>query len=62
MTRYQTRSVGWCEDDIDPDTRTFEPTLDVDDRKEVDTGLVTSVGDRIYRIPPPVGFGRDAEW
>lgn len=34
----------------------------VDDAKEVDTGLVTATGKPIYRLPPPIGFGRDADW
>lgn len=34
----------------------------VDERKEVDTGLVTDKGQKIYRVPPPIGFGRDEEW
>lgn len=38
------------------------PDLSVDGEKEVDTGLVTATGERIYRLPHPVGFGRDADW
>ena len=62
MTRYITKSSGWVEDEVDYDTESFRPSLDVDGPAEIDTGLITATGERIYRMPPPVGFGRDDEW
>lgn len=37
------------------------PDVCVDGKKEVDTGLVTALGHVIYRLPDPIGFGRDHE-
>lgn len=34
----------------------------VDGPKQVDTGLLDEKGNRIFRVQPPIGFGRDAEW
>lgn len=62
MPRHRTKSYGWIEDDVDSDTRTFEPSLEVDGPAEIDTGLITESGERIYRIPPPLGFGRGEDW
>lgn len=62
MPRYITKAVGWCEDDIDPDTQSFVPMLEVDGPAIADTGLITTDGDSIYRVQPPIGFGRNDEW
>jgi hypothetical protein len=40
----------------------MRPEITVDGEKEVDTGLVTARGEPIYRLPPPIGFGRHEEW
>lgn len=40
------------------DWKTRHPDLSVEGRKEVDTGLVDKDGNPIYRLPPPIGFGR----
>lgn len=61
MSRYIVRAGGWTDDDWDMGEPMREkPT--VDGPKQVDTGLLTASGEPIYRIPPPVGFGRDREW
>lgn len=60
MARYMIRPRAhdeWSSDDCSRPS-----SLTVDDRVEVDTGLVSADGHRIYRIQPPVGFGRDEEW
>lgn len=38
------------------------PALNVDGPKEVDTKLVDRHGNKIMRLQPPIGFGRDEEW
>lgn len=38
------------------------PNLTVDGPKEVNTRLVDRFGNKIVRIQPPIGFGRDEEW
>lgn len=63
--RYSTRPpkakavprCDWYSDD-DP----LIPNLTVDDHEAVWTGLLDDRGDKIYRSPNPVGFGRDKEW
>lgn len=63
--RYVTRTYrpGYVETPLWDDQReSFRPCLNVDDANRVDTGLVTSTGEAIYRVQPPVGFGRDDEW
>jgi hypothetical protein len=62
MARYRIKAFGWVEDDTDSDTPTFEPSLEVDGPAEIDTGLITESGDRIYRMPLPIGFGRCEDW
>lgn len=61
MRRYVIRTgkprADWFDDD-----RPMIPNLEVDDAKEVNTGLVSAKGDPIYRVAPPVGFGRNDEW
>lgn len=44
------------------DKHGLRPDLSVDAGKEVNTGLVDHRGRAIYRLPPPVGFGRDSDW
>lgn len=43
------------------DPQPLTPHLTVEGRVEVDTGLVNEHGDRIMRVPSPIGFGRDHE-
>lgn len=65
MSRYVTRANKplYIETPLWDDQReSFRPDLTVDGEKEVDTGLVSASGESIYRLPPPVGFGRDDEW
>lgn len=63
MSRYVERALGWVESDyVVRDSRPLEVCPDVDGAKEVDTGLLTATGKRIFRVAPPVGFGRDNEW
>jgi hypothetical protein len=40
----------------------MNPSLSVDGAREVDTGLINADGDSIWRVQPPIGFGRDEEW
>lgn len=44
------------------DRHGLTPDLSVDGEKRVNTGLVSKRGEPIYRLPPPVGFGRDGDW
>lgn len=65
MSRYVTRATKplYVETPLWEDQRQgLTPDLSVDGEKEVDTGLVDPRGQAIYRMPPPVGFGRDDEW
>lgn len=60
MNRYMIRKGApraW-DDYVEPNR--INPT--VDDHQPVDTGLVTSAGQPIMRLPSPIGFGRDGEW
>ncbi len=63
---YRVIRSGWIPE-IDPADHwrtgtSLTPHLEVDDVVHLDTGLVTSEGDRIFRTQPPIGFGRDHEW
>lgn len=62
--RYVTRAAKplYVETPLWDDVEPHRPHLDVDGAKEVDTGLVSAGGDPIYRVAPPIGFGRDGEW
>lgn len=60
MARGTIRPKGW--DDYPSEDCPRPATMTVDDRVEVDTGLVSADGHRIYRVQAPVGFGRDEEW
>lgn len=65
MARYAVRAAKpmFVETPLWDDQReSFRPCLDVDGAKDVDTGLVTENGDPIYRLGPPIGFGRTGEW
>jgi hypothetical protein len=62
MTRYTTRSRLWVEDHTFDNEHPLEPELQVSGPKHVDIGIVDAHGVAIYRVQPPVGFGRDGEW
>jgi hypothetical protein len=65
MSRYVTRAQRplFVETPRWDDQRaSLTPDLCVEGAKEVDTGLVSLSGDPIYRIAPPIGFGRNEEW
>lgn len=51
------RPTAWLDDD-----GPLIPDLSVDDHEAVDTGLLWEDGTSIYRVPLPIGFGRDSEW
>ena len=46
----------------DDQRESHRPDLRVDEGKHVDTGLVTADEQPIYRVGPPIGFGRDEDW
>lgn len=64
MSRYFSRpfahklkaDLDWWNDQ--PLTR----DLSVSDHEAVDTGLIDSAGNTIWRAPNPMGFGRSEEW
>jgi hypothetical protein len=65
VSRYVTRAAkpAFIETPLwDDQCSSLTPDLHVDGEKEVDTGLVSLSGDRIFRLAPPIGFGRDGEW
>jgi len=53
---------GYIEDDTYPAQTPMLPSLHVEGAAEVDTGLVWADGSTIYRVSPPIGFGRNDEW
>lgn len=61
MTRYRIGARKPRADWIDDDGPLI-PSLTVDDHEDVDTGLIAATGEPIYRVPNPIGFGRDGEW
>lgn len=65
MARYVTRPRATVTPPHDEDWLDRGPMLQaptVDDRKEVDTGIVDQHGHSIMRLQGPIGFGRDEEW
>ena len=66
MPRYVVRPRAakplYVETPLWDDAEPHRHMVDVDGPKEVDTGLVTASGEAIYRIAPPIGFGRMEEW
>lgn len=63
MPRYCTklRATVRADDDWYPTGNSWHvPT--VSDHEATDTGLLDADGDVIWRLPRPVGFGRDDEW
>jgi hypothetical protein len=62
MPRYIAEPVGRQPTADWSDPYPLIPDLSVEGPKRVDTGLVNDKGDPIYRLPPPIGFGRNDEW
>lgn len=64
MARYTTqrRTRSWIEDEDAWDYPTWEHVPSVIDHEPVDTGLLDADGSTIWRLPNPIGFGRDDEW
>jgi hypothetical protein len=60
--RYRTGNVRKPRADWYDDDSPLVPSLNVDSHQEVDTGLIAVTGEPIYRVPNPIGFGRDGEW
>jgi hypothetical protein len=61
MPRYVTKSpCAWIADDVwDAPVR---PDIVVADHAPIDTGIIDAQGNAIFRLPNPIGFGRDEEW
>ena len=48
---------GYCEDPLyDDDKNSLRPDISVDGLKNVDTGLVTRTGEKIWRLGNGIGF------
>jgi len=62
MARYTIRPRGEPRSEWDSDDCPRPSSIEVNDRAEVNTGLVSVDVHPIYRVQPPVGFGRDEEW
>ena len=61
MARYVVRVPrAWIEDDIDAESH--RPDIIVQLHEAADTGLLDAGGNSIFRLPNPIGFGRDEEW
>lgn len=59
--RYGTRPPrSWIEDDTFAESA--RPELIVPMSEATDTGLLDAAGNAIFRLPNPIGFGRDDEW
>ncbi len=65
MSRYFTQrltAAAWVEDDhYSPDPGPLNH-VSVPEHEAADTGLLDASGNRIWRAPNPMGFGRDGEW
>lgn len=59
------RSAGWEDDDYErgyyEEEEPFRPHLDVDDHEAVDTGLIWSTGEPIFRLPNGIGFNAEID-
>lgn len=53
---------GWIEDETYPADAPLIADIRVSEHEATDTGLIWSDGSPIYRIPNPMGFGKDEEW
>lgn len=60
MPRYATRPRA--EADCDWWANDAPAPLTVCDHEAVDTGLLDARGETIWRMPNPIGFGRDEDW
>lgn len=63
MSRYVRRTGRPRASQVDPDQDwSFFPSLQVDEAKWVNTGLVDDAGNKIWRGPDPLGFGKREGW
>lgn len=56
--RYVTRAF-YVETPLEEGNGSLVPDIQVDGRKQVNTGLVTARGEPIMRLQDPIGFGRN---
>lgn len=62
MAKYIARHVkAWAQDDYYVEYPMINIPL-VDDMILQPTGLLDVDGTPLWRMPPPIGFGRDDEW
>lgn len=60
MARYTIRPRGF--DDWSSEDCPCPSSVEVADHRPIDTGLMDKHGNTIWRMPTPMGFGRDEEW
>lgn len=61
MPRYAiNRPASFIEDDVWAEPARNEIFVPVAD--PIETGLLDADGNAIFRLPNPIGFGRDEEW
>lgn len=60
MARYVIRPRA-NDDEYWPEPQTVT-NLEVADHEATDTGLLDADGNIIWRLPNPMGFGKDDEW
>ncbi|CAM8655303.1 hypothetical protein MCEMIE4_03129 [Sphingobium cupriresistens] len=61
MARYVSRPPrGWIEDEVFSEPARLEIIVPLSEATE--TGLLDADGNSIFRLPNPIGFGRDEEW
>jgi hypothetical protein len=61
MARYATKPEhAFIEDDVWAEPARHD--IFVSDAAPIDTGLLDAEGNAIFRMPNPIGFGRDEEW
>ncbi len=51
---------SWVEDETYAEPARLEIT--VSDAQPVPTGILDASGSEFFRLPNPIGFGRDEEW
>ncbi len=64
MSRYFTRPRGRLRafDEWHDNDAPLLPSIEVPEHETIDTGLLDVAGEKIWRAPNPLGFGRDDEW
>ena len=61
MARYVSRPPrGWIADDVWEEPARQE--IVVSEGAMINTGLLDDSGNPIFRLPNPIGFGRNEEW